>query len=338
MTEEKKTTNQQDATLGDMVHLESWVSQNVSQVESTNTNKSENIANLDNIAQNIDKQNILTSQPQVQVSSQPKITVQVKQWNKIWWTGLVIWCLAFFVIFIWIIFAALFFAANNPQTLQSIGMTVDTVKTLLTIFSWLFFWILILWMLWLTAYNWYKAATIKEWSKAKNIFWLVVSFFFMLIFVWLAVLSFTKIKDIQNTIAWSTNIITPYMEVKPTPGSTDPLNGKRSIFMPNTKIIWPVNIYYQVNNDVFTKLKESQVGQNATLNYIKLDCGNWQVLDNRTSPFDKNNIWSESCFYTTKWNYNISLEYNYTALNGTTNSITTSVWTLPVASDRKSVV
>lgn len=308
--------------------------------------KSENAAYINISAEstsvnNIDQKNTLTSVAQSAfqstlqsvVSSQPKITVQVKQWNKVWWTGLIIWCLSFFILFIWIVFAALFFAANNPQTLQSIGMTVDTVKTLLTIFAGLFFWILILWMLWLTTYNWYKSATIKEWSRAKNIFWLVVSFFFMLVFVWLAILSFTKIKDIQNTISWSTNVVTPYMEVKSIPGSNDPLNGKRSIFVPNTKIIWPVNIYYQVNNDVFTKLKESQVGQNATLNYIKLDCGNGQTLDNRNSPFDKNNLRIDPCFYTNKWDYNISLEYNYTALNWTTNSVTIAVGTLPVASD-----
>jgi hypothetical protein len=53
----------------------------------------------------------------------------------------------------------------------------------------------------------------------------------------LAVFSFTKIKDIQISDNSSTNLITPYMEVKPTPGSTDPFNGKRSVLLPNTKII-----------------------------------------------------------------------------------------------------
>lgn len=275
----------------------------------------------------------ITNNTQTQATA-PKVTVQVKQWNKLgsWW--IIIWCIGFFVVFVGIIFGALFFATNNPQTLQSIWMSTSTVKTLLYIFAGLFFGIIILWLLWLAIYNAYRAATIKEWSKAKNIFGALVGFFFMLVFWWLAIVSFSRIGKIEsNDNLWSQAMIMPYIEVKPSPNNTDTLNGKRAINTANTKIIWPVNIYYQVNMTLFQQNMLQRIWQNSNINYLKLDCGNGQTLDTRTTALDGNSMWSEPCLYINKWQYTITLEYNYTNIDWTTSNIIDTVWVIPVSSE-----
>ena len=306
----------------DIVHLDS--NQTLQEEK-----KSDNITDINNNPKNIlDNINIPLQ------SDKPKINLQVKQWNRVSSSGLLLWCVAFFVVFVWILFWALFFSTSNPQTLQSIGLDSATVKTLLNVFAGLFFGVIILSLLWLTSYNGYKAATIKDWSKAKNIFGLVVSLLFMLIFVGLALFSFSKIKDIQISGGlWSSNLILPYMEIKKNPNDLSYTSDKRLIFTTNTKIIWPVNIFYQINNQLFTDQILSTIWQNSTINYIKLDCGNGQILDSRTSPFNQSFFWWDPCFYTNKWTYEVVLEYNYTALNGISNSIKQPVGSIDVISD-----
>ena len=218
-------------------------------------------------------------------------------------------CGAFFVIFAVVVMVALLIALQNPTSLESIGITPDTVKTVVK--GIILFVALLFFFAWfgLAVRSWYRLFTKKEWSKIWYISWLIMWFFAVIGAIVGGTIGITSVNAMDTSGITASNIINPYLIVKQT---SDNRVKKWKIYLgePGLKIIAPANIAFQFSQDVFNRnIWPSLNGWQ--LQSVTLDCGNGQTI-NGFDPSSKDLYFASACLYLTKGIFNQSLVYRYT--------------------------
>jgi len=105
--------------------------------------------------------------------SMQSIGGQIKKGSKISPKVFLIGCGVFFLIFLGLVYAALFYAISSSDFLQTIGLEIEDVKTILMIFALLFFGIVFFGGFYILVLNVYRLVTVKAKSKLKYILGLV---------------------------------------------------------------------------------------------------------------------------------------------------------------------
>ncbi len=99
---------------------------------------------------------------------------QIKKGSKISPKMFLIGCGAFFLIFLGLVYGALFYAISSSDFLQTIGLAIEDVKTILMIFALLFFGIIFFGGFYILVLNVYRLVINKNKSKLKYILGLVL--------------------------------------------------------------------------------------------------------------------------------------------------------------------
>ena len=207
------------------------------------------------------------------------------------------------------IVAWLFYALQNPSFLNTIGLEVGTIKSILLMVSILFFGILFFVWFFFLALNGYRLLTIKEWSKIKYIIWLILGLMIVILSIVLGTIVIIKINQmVASRLIDTKNMIFTYLQVK---GNT-PEESNLPIWSTKwLKLIAPSRVSFQLNKDLFRTQIMDRLGQFKKFNNFRLDCGNGQVLTvGSTLLIDKGRF--GNCLYTDKWAYPITLVYTYT--------------------------
>lgn len=264
-----------------------------------------------------------TQQLQQQMMNKPTMSTR----------ALVIGCGAFALIFILIVMIALFAALQNPSSIESIGISPDTVKSVVK-------WIILLFALLfffagfgLSVWSWYRLFTKKEWNKMGYIVGLVSGFLFVVGAIAWGTAGIIWVNAMDTSGVAATAIINPYLMVKQT-NDRRVVKGKIYLGEPGLKVIAPANIVFQFNQDTFNR----NIGTSlwGTLQSVVLDCGNGQIIDSARIPFDNNLFFGQACLYLSKGNYQQSLSYRY--LDTTTRQVKESTITNLFAVDVQSQI
>lgn len=233
---------------------------------------------------------------------------KVKQWSSIWWKWIIIWIWVFFIVLIVIIFFFFFYLTSHPLIWKNIWMGPSTIKSITSVFAWLLFWtlfivFLVLWLIYI-----YKLLT-KDVGRVKNWLWAFIVFILWttnLVFWWIV---FNKINNIAtNDIIKTKNVLIWYVQYssKNNPWEKEYL----PMYNSNYPIIWPVNIVFRLNKDVFYNNYLNKIKlEEWSINHMrfKLDCWNWQTLEYPNFDFPANKY----CLYMYKWSYDIKFKFIY---------------------------
>ncbi len=240
----------------------------------------------------------------------PTQQFQQQMMNKPTMSGktIAIWCGVFFVIFAVVMMVALLAALQNPSSLESIGITPDTVKTVVK--GIILFVALLFFFAWfgLAVWSGYRLFTKKEWNKIGYISWLIGWFFAVVLAIVGWTIGITNVNAMDTSGITASNIINPYLIVKQT-SDRRVKNGKIYLGEPGLKVIAPANIAFQFSQDIFNR----NVGPSLNgwkLQSVTLDCGNGQMI-NWFDPSNKELFFASACLYLTKWVYSQSLTYRY---------------------------
>ncbi len=231
------------------------------------------------------------------VSTPPRAPVIMnKQGSQIWFGSLLIGCGMIFILIFGLGGFVLYYLVSNPDQLNGI-MDIVTAKTLLTLFTSVFFGILFFAGFGMLILNGYRLSTVKEWSKIWYVFWLIIGIFVLGTAIAWWTMAISTIQQI-DTNAWanSSALVIPSL-----------INGSRKTpVTPNTLLIAPVGISYEINPSMLQTALWAQIPL-ASVQSLSLDCGNEQIL------------WPSSstaipgyCLYADKGTYQLSLNITYT--------------------------
>lgn len=290
-------------------------SNNIQQNQDTNITAHPPVQNQTDNTQDPDGQSSITEQ-QNSAPKQPEINnkptwqqVLSKQWSKISFRTLAIGCGIFFLIFILLVWIAFYVALSNPSSLTSLGIDTENIKSILMIFTILFFGLLFFIWFGFAALNAYRFFTNKTGSRIKYAIWL---FIWLVMFIWalgLWVLAYIKINWISDNKTYNTNdLVIAHLQVRKY-DNTNPLPyGRVYMGTPGLKLIGPAYFDLQLNQPVFQNLTR---WLNATFNRFIVDCGNWQTIVNDASQISSQRFMNGACLYLKKWTYQIKLTYDY---------------------------
>lgn len=244
-------------------------------------------------------------------SPQQTQQILVKQGTKISFKTFAIWCGIFFWLFLLLVIVWLYIAISNPDSLANLGLDIGTVKSVLLIFTVLFFWILFFAWFGFAALNGYRLATVKEGSKVRYIVWFIVWLVVLLGAIGLWFISYSKINAIsENQVFNSNDLILPYVQVKKFDDGEPWLSYSRiyigTPWMP--PLIAPTYMDMQMNRAI----AENFGILNVSLTKLMINCGNGQTIE--TNPNDMNAqtlFFNGSCLYLRKWEYTVSMTYSY---------------------------
>lgn len=104
--------------------------------------------------------------------STEQVTSVIKKGSKISPKIFLIGCGGFFILFLVMAYAGLYYAVQSSEFLQSVGLEIEDVKAILIIFAVLFFGIVFFAGFYMLVLNIYRLVTVKG-KKAKFIFGLV---------------------------------------------------------------------------------------------------------------------------------------------------------------------
>lgn len=228
-----------------------------------------------------------------------------------------IWCVAFIVLLVGLIFAAWYAGIQNPKALASIGMSAAQAKTLLMVVSGVFFGILFFVSFAFLGLNAYRLSKAKNTPKGKFIVGMVISLLFLTISIGVGAFAITSIQKINTEDVYSKNLVVWFVWVY-TSGSTQPVF--EEIEKPGITAIAPMQTYMKVNN-TFRLVLATKLGVNNIIS-MQLSCGNGAdnkpnqiITADKLLPSDGANPLSEwfdsPCFYTKKWVYNMEVIYTY---------------------------
>lgn len=238
-----------------------------------------------------------------------------------------IWCGSLFLIFLWLIYWSLYFAASSGEFLESIGMQIEDVKNILKIFAALFFWIIFIIGAYLLFFSIYKIATVKE-KRAIYGFGILSAFIVITFTIAWWVFAFTKINNLAGKqIITSNSYILPFLEIK----------NNKYIYInePGFSVIWPATLRFQLNREMYNKFIVPELGNNS-MTSLELDCGNGQILSaNQAISIGKtNSFFPNACFYFKKWDYKATFKVNYiNANNGEKGNLDFEVPTIRIVSE-----
>lgn len=246
---------------------------------------------------------------------------QVKKGSRISPKFFLIGCGTFFLIFLGIVYAGLYYAVTSSEFLQTIGLAIDDVKNILIIFAVLFFGILFFVGFYVLVLNVYRLVTIKEW-KAKFVVGTVLGFLILALTIVFGTLSITKIRALSGaTKIQTTQLALPYVVTRDKPIWVNE----------GIPLIAPLKMKYQLNKDQFDRNILPALAGNQVSSFI-LDCGNGQTLEgNNQMHLSANSFFGEHCLYMTKGDYPVKLQVNYlNKASGEEQSKTFDLYTLTI--------
>lgn len=121
---------------------------------------------------------------------------QVKKGSRISPKFFLIGCGVFFLFFLGIVYAGLYYAVTSSEFLQTIGLAIEDVKNILIIFAVLFFGILFFVGFYVLVLNVYRLVTIKE-RKALHGIGTVFGIIILALTIVLGTLSITRIRSLS---------------------------------------------------------------------------------------------------------------------------------------------
>jgi len=233
---------------------------------------------------------------------------KVKKWSSIWWKWILIGMWILILIIITIIFFFFFYLTNNPNAAKWLWMWASSIKSITSIFAGILFWSLFVLFLILGLINIYRLSTKKEW-KAK--YWIAS---FIIFILWITNISFwfivfNKIGKIKTwDIIASTDVLIWNIHF------SNKTNNKIKyvrLFENKYPLIWPTNISFLLNKDLFNRTYYPQILSKEKWWIIPvafiLNCGNGQIIKYNGYDFPQNKY----CLYIKKWKYNISFKFIY---------------------------
>jgi hypothetical protein len=233
------------------------------------------------------------------IQSQTPQNQKTKKWSKMSMKWFFIWCLVFFLFFVWLIYLWFNIAISNPDTLKQMWMDNNTAKKLLMFFSVLFFAPLFLVSFFMFIINIYRLITVKAW-KWKYVFGLIVWIIFLLSSIIWWTLALDKIDKIASLTARSNSLITSYV-------ITDDKEDKWTVYDGKFPIIAPIDVKFQLNDDYLrtNTLKKLKLDP-QTIKWYELDCWNWQKL-----KMNKDFYFQKHCLFIDKWKYPVKVNIIY---------------------------
>lgn len=232
-----------------------------------------------------------------------QIQAVVKKWSKISPKIFLIWCGGFFLIFLLLVYVGLYYAIQSSEFLQSVGLDIEDVKSILIIFAVLFFGIIFFIWFYLLVLNIYRLVTVKT-RKLPYVLWLIGWLIIIISTIVAGTLSISKIRSLWSKAKVITNmLVLPYLETKDKPIWVND----------GIPVIAPLKMKYQLNKDQVDKNILPSLWSSAQLTSFEVDCGNGQTLSANQEIYlgQTNNFFSDYCLYLTKWSYPISLKVNY---------------------------
>ena len=230
---------------------------------------------------------------------------QVKQWSKVSTKWFFVWCGVFLLIFMMLMLGWVFWVINSPSMLESLGMDIGQVKTLLYLFSSLFFGIITIALLFWLFLSIYRVAT-KRGNKLRYVIWLVAAFVLLIWVVIWWVYAINRISELSSGKVVTDNPVLVYIETKDGP-----------IFVEEgIKLIAPMSLRFGLNTTIFQRDIQRDIGQSSSVSSIELNCGNEQTLT--LSPSGDAFEWD--CLYMTKDEYTMTMTVNYVTSDGQSQS------------------
>ena len=244
--------------------------------------------------------------------------------KKLSFKWIAIWCTTLFILLIWL-FALLFFRViQNPNSFKWM-INATTAIQLTQVFSIIFFGLLFLISLWILILNAYRIITIKNRNKIKEILWSILWFILLIATLVIGSTVFSKLRGITpDTFIKQNQLVSAYAILAE---KWDNIKTIRIWSDNSLVLIAPINISYQIN---FPLLERQMISKywDITITKLELNCGNWNNLIDVSSNLQ----WQ--CFYTTKWQKNVSLNISY--IKNQTNeqaSINTNIYSTNIISD-----
>lgn len=232
---------------------------------------------------------------------------QVKKGSRISPKFFLIGCGVFFLFFLGIVYAGLYYAVTSSEFLQTIGLAIEDVKNILIIFAVLFFGILFFVGFYVLVLNVYRLVTIKE-RKALHGIGTVFGIIILALTIVLGTLSITRIRALSGTTKIQTDqLALPYV-----------VTADKAIWVnEGVPLIAPMKMKYQLNKDQFDRNILPDLAGNQVASFV-LNCGNGQQLEgNNQMHLSANSYFAEHCLYMNKGDYPVTLEVNY--FNRSTN-------------------
>ncbi len=241
---------------------------------------------------------------------------QVKKGSRISPKFFLIGCGVFFLFFLGIVYAGLYYAVTSSEFLQTIGLAIEDVKNILIIFAVLFFGILFFVGFYVLVLNVYRLVTVKE-RKLVHGIGTVFGVIILAMTIVLGTLSITRIRALSGATQIQTDqLALPYVVTK-----------DKAIWVnEGVPLIAPMKMKYQLNKDQFDRNILPELAGNQVASFI-LDCGNGQQLEgNNQMHLSANSYFPEHCLYMNKGDYTIKLEVSY--FNKATNESQTKTYEL----------
>lgn len=214
-----------------------------------------------------------------------------------------IWCGWFFLIFLLLVYVGLYYAIQSSEFLQSVGLDIEDVKSILIIFAVLFFGIIFFIWFYILVLNIYRLVTVKA-RKLPYILWLIGWFFIIISTIVAGTLSISQIRSLWSKAKVITNmLVLPYVDTKDKPIWVND----------GIPVVAPLKMKYQLNKDQVDNNILPSLGNSAQLTSFEVDCGNGQVLNATQQIYlgQTNNFFPGYCLYLNKWSYPITLKVNY---------------------------
>lgn len=247
----------------------------------------------------------------VQTTKPNSPQILAKQGTKISFKTFAIWCGIFFWLFLILVSIGLYIAISDPTSLANLGLDIGTVKSILLIFTVLFFGLLFFVWFGFAALNGYRFFTTKEWSKVKYGIWFIVWLILLFGSIGLGLLSYTRINALSEERTYNTNdMIIPHLQVKKFDDG-DPTIWYSRVYAgtPWLPLIAPSYFDMQMNEPILNSL----VGDVRSIGFTKftLECGNGQIITNSATEISAQLFFNGSCLYLKKWQYKVKMSFSY---------------------------
>lgn len=216
---------------------------------------------------------------------------------------ILIGCWVLFLLLLWGLVAIFYSLMDNPNRLATFWIDGCTAVNLLQIFSIIFFWLLFFVWLALLLVNIYKTIV----SKNKRKIWFILGIFFGGIIAAFTAISLVNMINKLNILSsecgdrWNKELADIEIRVKDTKFRDD--------ILPKSEynvLIAPINVFFTLNQVVYKNTIAPSLGS-AKVTSITINCWNWQSI----SLEDGSNKFQNSCFYLDRWSYKPEVVIQY---------------------------
>lgn len=233
-------------------------------------------------------------------------------------------CWILFLLLLWWLVAIFYSLMGNPNRLANFWIDGCTAVNLLQIFSIIFFWLLFFVWLALLLVNLYKTIV----SKNKRKIWFVFGILFGGVISAFTAIALVNMINKLNILSvecgdrWNKELAEAQIRVKDTKFRND--------FLPKSEygvLVAPINVFYTLNQTVY-KNNVAPVLWSSRVTSISINCGNWQAIILQ----ENSNEFQDSCFYTEKWSYQPEIIIQYVDASQTVKTYEVSLQAINVAS------